>query len=254
MHRSHVIVAALHLVVATTLGAGCSNDASTDEGNLVVFAASSLADALTEIGKAFSAENPDVRVIFNFAGSGDLAAQISQGAPADVFASADDSSMARLIDAGENASDPIVIARNTFQVIVEPGNPKGVTDLADLADSELIVVLCAETVPCGKGAATVLGNADVILTAKSLEATAKGVVAKVTTGEADAGIVFMTDVLAAGNDADGVAIPIDVNVITNYPIVVTESAPNSAAAQAFVDFVAGNEGRAILASYGFLAP
>lgn len=249
-----MIFAGLVLAVTNMVGTACSDGANTDKTEVVVFAASSLTDAFAEIGKAFSAEHPDVRVTFNFAGSGDLVAQISQGAPAGVFASADDSNMTKLINAGESAGDPIVIARNTFQIIVESGNPKGIADLADLADSELIVVLCAETVPCGRGAATVLSNAGVTVTAKSLEATVKGVVTKVTTGEADAGIVFVTDVLAAGNDAAGVAIPTDVNVVSNYPIVVTESAPNSAAAQAFLDFVAGDAGQAILASYGFLAP
>lgn len=254
MRRCRLILAGLVLAVPTMLGTACSGDANTDTAELVVFAASSLTDAFAEIGDAFTAEYPEVRVTFNFAGSGDLVTQITHGAPADVFASADDSNMTKLIGAGENAAEPVTIAKNTFQIIVEPGNPKDIADLADLADSELIIVLCDETVPCGKGAATVLSNAGVTVTAKSLEDKVKGVVTKVTTGEADAGIVFVTDVIAAGAAAEGVEISADVNVISNYPIVVTKAAPNAAAAQLFIDFVASDEGQAILASYGFLAP
>lgn len=255
MRRSRLLVTGLALVMAGVLGTtACTDDANTDTTELVVFAASSLTNAFVEIGESFTEAHPDVRVTFNFAGSGDLVTQITQGAPADVFASADDSNMTKLIDAGENAGEPVAIAKNTFQIIVEPGNPTGVADLADLADPALIVVLCADTVPCGKGAATVLSNAGVTVTAKSMEDKVKGVVTKVTTGEADAGIVFVTDVIAAGDLADGVEIPAEINVISNFPIVVTKAAPNAAAAQAFIDFVASAEGQAILASYGFLAP
>ncbi|MCE9621509.1 MAG: molybdate ABC transporter substrate-binding protein [Actinomycetia bacterium] len=230
-----------------------SSDGAAISGEVVVFAASSLTEAFTAIGEAFTEEYPDAHVTFNFAGSGDLVTQITQGAPADVFASADDSNMTKLIDAGENNGDPIVIAKNTFQIIVEPGNPKGIADLADLADPDLIVVLCADTVPCGKGASTILANAGVTVTAKSFEDKVKGVVTKVTAGEADAGIVFVTDVIAAGDAAEGVEIPSGLNVISNYPMVVTKGAPNAAAAQAFVDFVARAQGQAILALFGFLA-
>ena len=223
-------------------------------GDIVVFAASSLTEAFTEMADAFTAANPDASVTFNFAGSGDLVTQINEGAPADVFVSADDTNMQKLVDAGENATEPVTIARNTFEIIVGPGNPKSITGLADLAKSDLIVVLCADTVPCGKGAAKVLANAGVTVTPASLEDKVKGVVTKVTAGEADAGIVFLTDVKAAGDTAEGVEIPADVNVISNYPIAVTKEASNADAAQAFIDFVAGAAGQAILAKYGFLAP
>lgn len=238
-------------------------DASTTEvagtvpavsGEVVVFAASSLTDAFTEMGEAFHTANPDATVTFNFAGSGDLVTQIGQGAPADVFVSADESNMTKLTDAGEAAGTPVAVAQNTMEIIVEAGNPKGITGLADLTDGDLIVVLCADTVPCGKNAAKVLTNAGVTVTPKSLEDKVKGVVTKVTTGEADAGIVFATDVLAAGDKAAGVEIPADVNVISKYPIVVTKEATNATAGQAFIDFVASAAGQAILAKYGFLAP
>ncbi len=219
-----------------------------------MFAASSLTDAFTEIGAAFTAAHPDAHVRFNFAGSSDLVTQIDQGAPADVFVSADESNMAKLVDAGGQAADPVVIARNSFEIIVEAGNPQHISGVADLADPSLLVVLCAPDVPCGKGAATILSNAGVQVTPKSLETKVKGVVTKVTAGEADAGIVFVTDVSAAGSDAEGVPIPDDINVVSKYPIVVTKHAPNPDAAAAFVAFVASDPAQAILARYGFLSP
>lgn len=219
-----------------------------------MFAASSLTGAFTELAEAFSAQNPGANVVFNFAGSSELVTQISQGAPADVFVSADDSNMTKLTDAHENADEPISIAKNTFAILVEKGNPRGISGIADLADRDLVVVLCAETVPCGTGAEKILENAGVTLTPASFENRVKGVVTKVTTGEADAGIVFVTDVSAAGDDAEGVAIPADINVISNYPIVITKEAINAGAAQAFIDFVASAAGRSILDKYGFLAP
>ena len=171
---------------------------------------------------AFKVDNPDANVTFNFAGSGDLVTQIKEGAPADVFVSADDSNMTKLSDAGEAVGEPVDIAKNTMQIIVEPGNPKAITGVADLAKPDLIVVLCADTVPCGKSAATVLSNAAVTVTPASLEDKVKGVVTKVTAGEADAGIVYVTDVMAAGDTAAGVEIPADINVINNYPMVLTK--------------------------------
>jgi molybdate transport system substrate-binding protein len=223
-------------------------------GNVVVFAASSLTEAFTEMATAFKAANPGADVTFTFAGSGDLVTQITQGAPADVFVSADDSNMKKLTDAGESVGDPVSIAKNTMEILVEKGNPKGVTGVADLARPDLIVVLCADTVPCGKNAAAILKNATVTAAPKSLEDKVKGVVTKVSAGEADAGIVFVTDVNAAKGTADGVEIPADINVISNYPIVVTKEVTNPTAAKAFIDFVASDAGQAILAKYGFLAP
>jgi molybdate transport system substrate-binding protein len=223
-------------------------------GDVVVFAASSLTEAFTEIGDAFKVDNPDANVVFTFAGSGDLVTQIGEGAPADVFASADDANMTKLTDAGEAAGDPVSIAKNTMEIIVEKGNPKAITGVADLAKPDLLVVLCADTVPCGKGAAAVLKNAAVTLTPVSLEDKVKGVVTKVAAGEADAGIVYVSDVNAAGDTAEGVEIPADINVINNYPMVITKEATNSAGAQAFIDYVASDAGQAILGTFGFLAP
>jgi molybdate transport system substrate-binding protein len=226
----------------------------TVSGDIVVFAASSLTEAFTEIAGLFEAQNPDANVTLNFGGSGDLVNQITQGAPADVFASADDANMTKIVDAGENVGEPVSIAKNTMEIIVEKGNPKGIASVADLAQPGLLVVLCADTVPCGKSAAAVLANAAVTLTPVSLEDKVKGVVTKVSAGEADAGIVYVSDVNAAGDAADGVEIPADINVINNYPVVFTKGGTNAAGAQAFIDFVAGDAGQAVLAKFGFLAP
>ena len=237
--------------------AACGEDGGGQaraDDRIVVFAASSLTEAFDELGAAFEEAHPGSQVVFNFAGSGDLARQILDGAPADVFAAADSQSMAAITEAGMAPTTPTVIARNTFEIIVEAGNPLGIATLADLADPDLVVVLCAPSVPCGAGAAQVLATAGITLNPRSLEDKVKGVVTKVATGEADAGIVFVTDVLAAGTTATGVSIAADVNVITSYPIVAVRDAPNALTAQTFIEFVAGTAGRAILAAHGFLAP
>jgi molybdate transport system substrate-binding protein len=261
MRRTRQILIAAIAPLGFVAAASCGSDPNTAattgsaaSGDVVVFAGSSLTDAFTEMATAFNVENPDAKVTFNFAGSGDLVTQITEGAPADVFVSADDSNMKKLTGAGESVGDPVSIAKNTMEIIVEKGNPKGVAGVADLARPDLIVVLCADTVPCGKNAAAVLENAGVTAAPKSLEDKVKGVVTKVSAGEADAGIVFVTDVNAAKGTADGVEIPADINVISNYPMVSTKEAANPDAAHSFMAFVSSDPGQAILAKYGFLAP
>lgn len=254
------------------LGASCGSDesestatafetdaSSTDgpttvSGDVTVFAAASLTAAFTEIGEAFMVEYPDADVTFNFGASSELVTQIGEGAPADVFASADLNNMTKLTDAGNNAAEPVVFATNLAEIIVGPGNPEGITGVADLANQDLIVVQCAPEVPCGSYAEQIFTNAGVTVTPKSFEENVNAVVTKVTLGEADAGVVYATDVTAAGADAEGVEIPADINVVAQYPIAVTKEAPNAPGAQAFIDFVNGEQGQKILASYGFLAP
>jgi len=249
---------ALRSVVALlTLVSACGDDDGSDasSGDVTVFAATSLTDAFTEIGDAFMTANPDAEVTFNFAASSELVTQINEGgAPADVFASADQNNMTKLTDAGNNASDPVVFATNLLEIIVEPGNPMGMTGVEDLGNDDLITVVCAPEVPCGKYAQQIFDNAGVTVTPDSLEENVKAVVTKVTAGEADAGIVYKTDVTAAGDNAEGVEIPDDLNVLAEYPIAVTKDAPNAEAAQAFIDFVLGEHGQKILNSYGFLPP
>jgi molybdate transport system substrate-binding protein len=251
--RRRTLLAAAALVVVAS---ACGNDgnAASSPGNVTVFAAASLTAAFTEIGDAFTAANPDTGVTFNFAASSDLVAQINEGGPADVFASADQSNMSKLIDAGNNGSDPVVFATNSLEIIVEPGNPEAITGVADLANDDLILVICAAEVPCGKYAQQIFDAAGVAVTPDSLEENVKAVVTKVAAGEADAGLVYTTDVIAAGDRAEGVQIPADVNVLAEYPIAVTRDPPNAQAGQAFIDFVLGEQGQRILDSYGFLPP
>jgi molybdate transport system substrate-binding protein len=229
-------------------------DSAARSGELTVFAASSLQAAFTEIGEAFGAEYPDVQLTFSFAASSELVAQIGEGAPADVFASADQSNMSKLIDAGLNVSDAVVFTNNSAAILVGPGNPAGITEVADLARPELVVVQCAPEVPCGKYAAAVFAKAGIEVTPKSLEQNVKAVVSKVTLGEADAGIVYVTDVIAAGDAAAGVTIPTELNVTAEYPLAVTRNAANPELAAVFVAFVVGPEAQRILSSYGFVAP
>jgi molybdate transport system substrate-binding protein len=250
--------ARLLLAAATLFGlltVSCGSDDTSGHGGrrITVFAASSLTAAFTEIGDAFMRADPTgTTVTFNFAASSDLVTQIGEGASADVFASADQSNMKKLTDAGNNGAAPAVFATNQLQIIVEPGNPKAIAGVADLENPDLLVVTCAPEVPCGKYAATLFANAGASVTPKSLEENVKAVVTKVTAGEADAGIVYRTDVLATKGKADGVDIPADINVTAEYPIVVTKAAGDGA--QAFVTFVLSDAGQKILASYGFLAP
>lgn len=255
-------------VALTTIVGGCGDDdtietsddsavASTPEagitGDLTVFAASSLTDAFTDIGDAFESAHPGIDVTLNFASSSDLAGQILEGAPADVFASADTVNMTKLTDESATAGAPATFATNSLAIMVEPGNPHDIVDLADLTD-DLIVISCDPDVPIGRYTQQVLADADVQVAMDSFEENVRAVAAKVEAGEADAGIVYATDISAAGDSATGVTIPDDVNVVADYPVAVTADAPHPEAADAFEAFVIGPEGQQILAGYGFGPP
>jgi molybdate transport system substrate-binding protein len=242
------------LLLGTVASCGDDEDADAGGGDITVFAAASLTDAFTELGDAFGESGAGAEVTFSFAASSELVAQIIEGAPADVFASADQTNMTRLIDADGTAGEPVVFATNELQIITAPGNPEGITGVADLADADLIVVTCAAEVPCGTYAEEVFANAGVVVTPKSYEENVRAVANKVLLGEADAGIVYASDVIAAGDGASGVDIPDDINVIAEYPIAVTAEAGDPDTARAFIDFVTGPDGQAILADHGFTAP
>lgn len=228
---------------------------STPSGEIRVAAAASLTEAFTELGQAFEAANPDVEVVFDFGPSSGLSDSILEGAPADVFASADETNMTKLVDGEAVAVDaPVVFARNRPEMVVPAGNPGGVTGLADLADPDLLVGLCAEEVPCGKFARTVLEGAGVTASIDTNEPDVKALLAKVTSADLDVGIVYHTDVVASGGEVEGIEIPEDQNVIAQYPVAALTDAPNADGAAAFAAFVASADARSVLDGYGFLLP
>lgn len=218
---------------------------------LVVLAAASLTEALRDAAAAFEAGHPGLTVQASFAGSPTLAHQIEEGAPADVFAAADEATMQRLVDGGLVAP-PTVFARNRLAIVVPAGNPKAIRTLADLGRPGLVIVLCAPSVPAGRYAREAFAKAGVGVPRASEEADVKAVVTKVRLGEADAGIAYTTDVRAAGGAVEGVALPEEHDVIARYPVAVLRDARNRGAAEAFVAFLASADGGRILARFGFL--
>jgi molybdate transport system substrate-binding protein len=250
--RSRRPIAAALLSLAL-VASGCGDDGGA-EGELLVFAAASLTDAFADVEAAFEADNPGVDVTFNFAGSSSLREQILEGAPADVFASANGSNMTTVADAGALADEATLFARNLLQIAVPAGNPGDVTGLADFADPDLLIGLCAEGVPCGDFGREALAAARVVPEIDTNEPDVRSLLTKIEADELDAGIVYVTDVIAAGDLVEGIDIPDDLNVIAPYPIAPLADAPNPEAAAAFVAFVLSPEGQAILARYGFAAP
>jgi molybdate transport system substrate-binding protein len=234
----------------TQSAASTSSSATTAAGKLTVLAAASLSESFKELGTAFEAKYPGSKVTFSFDSSSALAAQANNAAPADLFASADQANMKKVTDAG-NATGPKVFAHNRLAIIVAKGNPKKVKSLADF--TRLSFVLCAPEVPCGKYGVEALSKAGVKAQPKSLETNVKGVVTKVISGEADAGIGYVTDARAAAASAEGIDIPEAQNVTAEYPMAVLEQSANPNLAQAFLDFTLGPEARAVLARYGFAA-
>lgn len=258
MSRSWIRTATLLAVVAL-LAAACGGNGSSPGGGsgsgppteISVFAAASLTAAFNRIGQDFSAAHPGTKVTFNFAGSQALATQIQQGAPADVLAVADTTSMGRV---ASMVDTPRSFASNQLQIVVASGNPRGVKSLSDLSGRDLEVVLAAPEVPAGRYARQALDAQHISVKPVSLEDNVKAVVTKVSLGEADAGIVYVTDVAAGGDRVEGVDIPADQNVLATYPIAVVNASRHHSRAQAFVDMVRGDQGQRVLASFGFLPP
>ncbi|GAA1989488.1 molybdate ABC transporter substrate-binding protein [Isoptericola halotolerans] len=248
--------AALLAASAAVTLAGCSTAAEADT-TLTVFAAASLAQAFEQIADDFEADHPGVDVLLNLAGSSSLAAQIQQGAPADVIASADTATMDRLVTDGL-VGVPQVFATNTLQIAVPPGNPADVAALTDLAAPGLRLVVCAPEVPCGAATTAVVGDAGLTLHPVSEEPSVTDVLGKVTSGEADAGLVYVTDVARAGDQVEGVAFPEADGAVNAYPIATVErtgrTADETELTEAFVDAVLSSEGRSTLADLGFAAP
>ncbi|MGY1705296.1 molybdate ABC transporter substrate-binding protein [Geodermatophilus sp. SYSU D00697] len=251
------------LLAAVLLLAGCGgspDDGATGEtgdgltGTLTVFAAASLTDVFTGLGESLEDQQPGLDVQFNFAGSSALATQITQGAPADVFASANQAQMTVVTDAELAEGDPVVFTSNVLEIAVPAGNSAGVTGLADLAREDLAVALCAPEVPCGAAAEDVLAAAGVTAAPDTLEEDVRAALTKVELGEVDAALVYASDVAAAGDAVEGIAFPEAEGAVNDYPIVALAEAPNPGAAAAFVDLVRSEEGQQALADAGFRTP
>jgi molybdate transport system substrate-binding protein len=256
MLRSQIRLAAV--LAAALVLAACGGDdnsggssGAASPAEIKVFAAASLTAAFTELGQQYTSANGGTKVTCNFAGSQALATQIQQAAPADVFASADLTNMDKVKDL---VGTPKSFASNLLQIVVEKGNPKGIKKLDDLASKDVKVVLAAEEVPAGKYAKQVLDQAGVSVQPVSQEDNVKAVVTKVSLGEADAGIVYVTDVTAGGDKVEGVEIPKDQNVTATYPIATVKASKAPDKAQAFMDLVLSDQGQQVLKSYGFLPP
>jgi len=244
------------LVIASALAlvgplAGCGSDSGgsgSGEQTLTVFAAASLTKTFTTLGKEFEADHHGTTVRFSFGGSSDLAEQIRSGAPADVFASADTATMDRL---GDDVASPQVFATNTLEIAVPPGNPAHVAGFADLARPGVKLVVCAPEVPCGAATAAVAGKAGLTLEPVSQEQSVTDVLGKVSSGEADAGVVYVTDVKGAGDSVQGITFPESAGVVNAYPIATVKDGEHAELARQFVDLVLGDEGQRVLAEAGF---
>ncbi len=221
---------------------------------LTVYAAASLQDSFTEIGSEFEAANPGVTVTFNFDGSANLVAQLHQGAPADVFAAADVKNMTRATTDDLIEGEPAAFATNVLQIVTPPDNPAAITSIDDLDDPAVKVVLCAPQVPCGSAALAVEKTAGIDITPVSEEQSVTDVLNKVRTGEADAGLVYVTDVRAAGDAVTGIGLPEGAQTVNTYPIAALSGSTRPDLAAAFVAFVSGTSGQAVLRARGFGPP
>ncbi|WP_405557314.1 molybdate ABC transporter substrate-binding protein [Streptomyces sp. NBC_01171] len=240
---------------STTAQAGSSDSASPKlSGTVTVFAAASLKESFTTLGKQFEQRHPGTKVAFNFGGSDTLAASITSGAPADVFAAASPKTMSIVTDKKDTTSAPSTFARNQLEIATLPGNPDKVSSLKDLTDPGLKVVLCDKTVPCGAAAQKVLDAGGIKVTPVSYEQDVKAALNKVELKEADASLVYKTDVKSAGGKVQGVEFPESKDAINDYPIAPLKNTQNADAAAAFIALVKSPEGQKVLTQAGFLKP
>lgn len=254
---------ALAAVGATALLAGCSGTSSQSTsgtassaptGEITVFAAASLKATFIALGEQFEHANPGTTVNFNFDGSSNLVTQLIEGAPADVFAAADTNNMTKAVDADLVDGDPVNFATNTLTIVTQPGNPLGMDSFDDLTKPGVSVVVCAPQVPCGSATEKIEEASGVTLAPVSEETAVTDVLGKVTSGQADAGLVYVTDAQGAGDAVTAVPIPESGDAVNTYPIAVLGDSANANTAQAFVDLVTGPEGQKVLAEAGFAAP
>ncbi|WP_211772955.1 MULTISPECIES: molybdate ABC transporter substrate-binding protein [unclassified Leifsonia] len=264
MMRTRFASTAALLAAAAVALAGCSaasagaplpaTSSTKVTGTVTVFAAASLTKTFTALGTAFEAAHPGAEVTFSFAGSSDLVSQLTAGAPADVFASADQANMRKAIAGGVVEGSPVDFATNVLAIVVPPGNPAHVTRFADLASPSIKTVICAPQVPCGAATATVEKSTGVSVHAVSEESSVTDVLGKVSSGEADAGIVYRTDAEGAGSRVESIPFPEAAKTVNVYPIAAVAHASNAGGAAAFIAYVAGPAGRKALAAAGFGAP
>jgi molybdate transport system substrate-binding protein len=263
-HRPARWVAAVVVTAVAVTGCGRGEPEATTapspvadggeiEGELTVFAAASLVDVFTELAGVLEARHPGVTVRLELGASSSLREQVLAGAPADVFAAADERNVAAVVGAGE-ASSPVRFATNELQIAVPAGNPAGVDGLADLADEDLLVGLCAVEVPCGSLAREAFDRAGLTPRPDTEEPDVRALLAKVRSGDLDAGVVYRTDVRASAPAVEGIDLPDDVAVETSYPLVVLDRTGERDVADAFVALVTSEEGRAVLAAAGFGHP
>lgn len=260
MRARLALVAAAALLLA---GCGASDapkaagadgtSSAKSHGTITVFAAASLKEAFTTLGQKFEQAHPGTHVVFSFAASSELAGQINAGAPADVFASASTRNMDQVVTA-KHATSPTTFATNVMEIAVPKNNPAHVATISDLAKPGVKVALCQPQVPCGAAAQKVLRNAKTTVHPVTLEADVKATLTKVRLGEVDAGIVYVTDVRAAGDSVTGIPIATGINAATAYPIATLPGAPNPKGAEAFVQEVLSASGRQVLAADGFARP
>ncbi|MGW1430012.1 molybdate ABC transporter substrate-binding protein [Streptomyces sp. NPDC002431] len=253
--------AAALLVLAACSSSGKDDVPASDapaskklSGTVTVFAAASLKESFTALGRTFESRHPGTKVTFSFGGSDSLAASITGGAPADVFAAASARTMEIVTDAGDASGTPATFVRNQLEIATLPGNPDKVASLKDLTGPGLKVVLCAKEVPCGAAAQKALDAAGLRLTPVSYEQDVRSALTKVELKEADAAVVYRTDVKAAGDKVEGVEFPESADAVNDYPIALLKNAPNAAASEAFIALVRSAEGQKVLTGAGFLKP
>ncbi|MFK4637753.1 molybdate ABC transporter substrate-binding protein [Paenarthrobacter histidinolovorans] len=260
IRRQHfTAILAAGTLAAGLAGCGSGTNAtatptSSLSGEITVFAAASLKTTFTQLAKDFEAANPGTKVKLSFAGSSDLVTQITQGAPADVFASADTKNMTKLADAKLVDGTATNFATNVLEIAVPPSNPASISSFADLAKPGVKVVTCASQVPCGAAADAVEKASGVALTPVSEESSVTDVLGKVTSGEADAGLVYVTDVKGAGDKVKGIPFAESDKAVNTYPIATVGSSKNKELAAAFVAAVTSDKGRKVLGDAGFGAP
>ena len=249
--RRVLIVALVPLIF---LAACSSSSESQQQTTLNVYAASSLATPFAYAGLAYEKEHPDVKVQFNLGASSDLARFVQEGAPADVFASADITNMNKVESQDLLDSQSFIFATTYLEIIVEKGNPLNISSLQDLADPDLIFVTSNPEVPIGKYTAEVLEKAGATVTPDSFESNVKGIMLKVARGEADAGIVYHSEVIASDGQVEGVEIPTEFNIVAEFPIGIVKNSANKKEAQRFIDYLLSPEGQSLLTQYGFQIP